>query len=419
MVRLGLRSLRLSALVLVLHCGSDAAPDDSSRLSDPARPAWRLMTADREAELRRLMPLVDDDGVQCVLEDPNLILYTDREMPLAYQNWAGELQGVHSPQYNISAVDGEPFGNGNREFPWNAPAGTHRADTVTSFHFLHLPRDNQGKLWPVVWYRKRLPGDRNAGYAWTFPVGTIVGEVLCVRSPAGGDYAFELRLRVRQAADWEVEVFRPFPGAKDLALRIRQLRADWDQNESLVKLVRHLEEPLQMQEHTLTDRQPMAEGIFRERMGIDALPPVNDDALVTALLSLTRFRSALGKVWRTSADGTFTCAPTTSARFHVIPAQYDGGFVEVDHVSCMRCHETANQHVNRFNPGRDWYGRIRGSDGIFSFHPFDPGSISYNGFGSAVQMRRELTESGALAAYDAARHPRHMYCQIPDLPEGR
>lgn len=419
MARTGSLSIRLSVVVLILHCGSHAWPSDRSRSPAAVRPVPQLMSADRERELRRLMPLIDDDDLQGVLEDPRLILYTDREMPPAYQHWVGQLQGVHSPDYNISAVNSEPFGNGNREFPWNAPAGTHRAQSVTSFHFLHLPRDDRGQTWPVVWYRKRLPGDVSVGYAWTFPVGTVLGEVLCIRSPAGRDYAFELRLRVREAAEWEVDVFRPFPNAKDLALRIRQLRADWEQNQSLVKLVRHLEEPLQMQERTLTDKQPIADGVFRERMGIDTLPPVNDDALVTALLTLTRFRSARGQVWRTSADGTFTCAPTTSARFHIVPAQYDGGFVEVDRVSCMRCHETANQHVTRFNAARDWYGRIRGSDGIFSFHPFDPASVSYNGFGTAVHMRRELTESGALAAYDAARHPRHIYCQIPDLPEGR
>ena len=37
------------------------------------------------------------------------MLYTEAEMPPAYQDWRGDLQGVHSPSYNISANGSEPF----------------------------------------------------------------------------------------------------------------------------------------------------------------------------------------------------------------------------------------------------------------------------------------------------------------------
>ena len=145
-------------------------------------------------------------------------------------------------------------------------------------------------------------------------------------------------------------------------------------------------------------------------MGVDSLPPLGDDKLVAELLSHTTFHSASGEVWRESASGAKTYAPTVSeAGFSVVPAKYDGGFVEVDRQSCMRCHESVAKPVTDFNPGRDWYGHIRGSDGIFSFHPFALESVSGNGYGSGVKMRPELEKAGVIAQFDPKRHPESIY----------
>ena len=80
-----------------------------------------------------------------------------------------------------------------------------------------------------------------------------------------------------------------------------------------------------------------------------------------------------------------------------MPVNYDAGFVSLDSHSCMRCHNTTNQSVRNFDARRDWYGRIRGSDGIFSFHPFALESISSNGFAAPVRMRAELISGGVIA----------------------
>ena len=104
---------------------------------EPARP--EIMSQEKYERLRALLPDVADARIQKVLQDGRLILYTDAEMPKAYQDWDGGLQGVHSPEYNISANASEPHGNANIEFPWGTPAGTHRADNVSSFRFLWLP----------------------------------------------------------------------------------------------------------------------------------------------------------------------------------------------------------------------------------------------------------------------------------------
>jgi hypothetical protein len=375
-----------------------------------------VLVSDEKAEqLRKCLPVVADPEMQKILDDPDLILYTDAEMPRAYQVWDGQLQGLHSPNYNISANNREPYGNGNIEFPWGTPAGTHRTSGVSSFRFLWLPRDDGGRRRPVVWFQKYLRGDSSPGYAWRFPVGARVGEVLMLRAPNGYDYTFELRVRTREFGDWAVDVFRPFPTAEHLARAIRQRREDWEADEALSKLVHHLESHEPLPERYLADHHGRA--VIQQTQGVDVLPVVDDTGLVVELLTKTTFESCLGEIWRKGADGVLAFAPTSTSSFHVVPANYDGGFIEIDRESCLRCHETVNQHVASFDYGRDWYGRIRGSDGIFSFHPFDPSSISYNGFGVAIRMRPSLTSAGVIARYDPAVHPETLYHDVPGLLE--
>ncbi|MGD9647494.1 MAG: hypothetical protein AB7U73_17400 [Pirellulales bacterium] len=375
---------------------------------DAAAETTRLVSARKDARLRAKLPEVEDPEVAKLLDDPRLILYTEAEMPRAYQFWDGVHPGVHSAYYNISANGSEPYGNANREFPWGHPAGTQKAKGVSSFRFLWLPLDEKGKTLPVVWYRKQLSGGGRSGYAWTFPAGAVLGEVLMLESPAGEDYVFEVRIRRRELDDWAVDVFRPFPTAGDLAARVRELRPDWASREKLATLCDHLDEARKLPVSLVRDRQP-GKRTFSQRMGVDTLPSVGDDALVVELLTTTPFRSAISTAWRVAADDTHTCAPTTKARFHVVPAGYSAGHIEVEQASCRRCHNTVNHSVDEFDGGRDWYGRVRGSDGIFSFHPFSRSSISDNGFPRTVSIRKELTKSGVVAHYNPKKHSDSVY----------
>jgi hypothetical protein len=395
------------------HPTANPAPAVSSKPVPPAAPPFRLMRLDQERRLRRYFPRMSDPAMQRVLDDPRLILYTDAEMPKAYQFWSGSLQGVHRAEYNISADNNEPYGNGNLEFPWSTPAGTHRAKNVRSFRFLLLPLGANGKTLPVVWYRKRFAGDASVGYGWTFPVGAIFGEVLTMRGPDGYGYTFEIRTRTREVGDWAVDVFRPFPTAQDLAARIKELRPDWQGQPHLMKFCGHLEGPVKMRVLTLADRQP-GRRAFHQTSGIDVLPPLNDNRLVADLLLTTPFRSAVGLNWREDGQ-TATAAPTAQAGFNIVPVNYDAGFIAVNNTSCMRCHATVNENVDAFDGRRDWYGRIRGSDGIFSFHPFEPGSLSGNGSSNSVRLRDDLVRAGLLQPHHPRRHPRPLYHIIRGL----
>jgi hypothetical protein len=381
-----------------------------------APPVSPLMDGAKHERLRREFPHVDDVRVQEILSDSRLLIYTNDEIPMAYQDWNAALPGIHSPSYNISADRSERFGNGNREFPWGAPAGTHRSPGVSTVKFLWLPTDDAGETLPVVWYRTRLRGDNRLGYAWMFPVGSVLGELLLIERPGGGRLPFELRTRTREAKGWDADVFRPFPRAVDLAERIVELRPDWQSDLELVRLVRHLAEPQPLALGALFSRHPTSTAFFSEAF-VDSLPPVADSQLIESLLATTGFRSVLGIDWRQDSDGQRVAAPTTEAAFHVVPQHFDGGFVEVDNISCMRCHESVNQHVRDFDFSRDWYGRVRGSDGIFSFHPFAAESISHNGFFRPVSMHAGLTAGGFVAPYDAAAHPERFYVRIKGLDE--
>lgn len=391
-----------------------AAPAAKTQSSTKEVKNFRLMTAKKEARLRKLLPAIADSHLKDIFADSRLLLYTEEEMPRVYQLWAGDLQGVHTADYNISANSSEPFGNGNLEFPWSGPAGTHRASNVNAFRFIYLPKDENGKTLPVVWYRRYLRGDSSEGYAWTYPLGTVFGEVLYMKCPDGFSRTFEVRTRTRMTNTWDVDVFRPFPTSVELADRVKELRPNWAETPTLKKFVEYLEAPRKLPYKQLQDDHPSP--AFTQKAGVDTLPDLDDDKLVSELLG-TEFKSALGREWRVGSNGAKSFAPTTSASYHVVPKNYDAGFIEVDSTSCMRCHNTTNQSVDRFDGGRDWYGRIRGSDGIFSFHPFEPGSVSGNGFGSHPSIREELVSAGLLQKFSRKKHPNRLYQKISNLVE--
>jgi hypothetical protein len=373
----------------------------------------QLVSESKARQLRRFFPKVDDPQTQAVLDDPQLLLYTNAEMPRAYQFWDGAFPGIHSAGYNISSGAAEQAkghgrgGNGNVEFPWSSAGGTHRCDSLYVVRFLHLP-EQDGRRLPVAWYGSNLRGG-GGGYAWVFPSGTVFGEILALRGPGGVYYTFELRTRRKHENEWIPNAFRPFPTAESLAERIQTLRPDWDGQPNLKRVVDHLLQPKPtLHVARLASSHPLRRE-FDQTAAVDDLPGLEDDRLVAELLTTSVFRSAEGELWRATAGHRQVYAPTTKAPFHIVPRNYDAGYIAIDQQSCARCHSSVNRHVNDFDTARDWYGRVRGSDQIFSFHPFEPQSISYNGFAQSVSMRSSLVSAGLLEQFDPQRHPATYY----------
>jgi hypothetical protein len=320
------------------------------------------------------------------LKKKALVFYNDEVMPPAYQDFGGGLPGIHSPSYNISAVRGEPIGNANREFPWGSPAGLHRSPNFKVFRFVNLPK---GKA--IHWWRESLAGDGGrSSFVWQYPVSTTFGEILLVSDPEGYDWTFELRTRTRTEKGWSVNAFRPFTTRAELAARVQELAPNWRERPELVQIVDGKDESEEVR-RLVNEHDRVA---FDATALVTHLPKI-DTKLVRKLLD-TPFKSALGQEWKKGTDGSFAYAPTTDADFHIVPKGYQGGFVEVSSKSCMRCHDSTLMHARDFQAARDWYGRVRGSDNIFSFHIFDPASISYNGFGNEPRLRQELIDAEVL-----------------------
>lgn len=325
---------------------------------------FRLVSNERHEILCSHIPDSKDGFLNKIRNDKRLILYSDKEMPRAYQDFAGGLPGIHSPSYNISAAKPrERFGNPNVEFPWGNPAGTELVndDEFSSFKFLLLPKGESIEI-----YRKYLPGDSRPTWIWDYPKGTIVGEVLQLYHKEKY-HTFEVRLRKKEAAsDWKVSVYRPFATLKDFG--------DYCRKNGTVLFYSD-------------KRISQSHQIFKGDVVTTCLDEI-PEALVERSLKES-FVNVLGQEWHDEAH-----APTTDAKFHIVPRNYQAATIAATSNSCVRCHESVLKHANDFDSFRDWYGRVRGSDGIFSFHPFDPSCISYGGIYQGEIIRQSFLDNG-------------------------
>ena len=252
--------------------------------------------------------------------------------------------------------------------------------------------------------------DSNTGstWRWMYPIGTTFGELLGTYEPNGYIYPFELRFRFRDRDQWDVDVFRPFPEAADLAKRIQVVSPQWQSNPQLAQLMTSLVTPAPRQVVRLRDLSGKG---FNREVRVHPLPPIGNDDLAAKLLIETPWRSAMGYTWKEDpATGESITAPTaTGDGLHIVPRNYSAHGFGVDQAECMLCHKHTNRAVSTFENNRGWYGRIRGSDGIFSFHPIAKESVSYNGFRLPVRMRPELTNAGLVARFDPTIHPAEFY----------
>lgn len=361
------------------------------------RASGQFVSEQREKTLRSLIPDAE------LAANPRLILYTEREMPRAYQ-FAGpgdRVAGFHDANHNISGDAGEAQkghgfgGNGNVEFPWRRPGGTDRTQGVDSFKFILLPI---GK--PIVWFTAdRGPDcDNNLGitrlYQWRFPIGTKIGEVLTWKI-GRYDYPFELRIRERLADQWAVDILRPYPTAESLLAAVSGL-SDFAGKATLIQ---HLATTKPLPVRTLADREHRSQMAINVKAAVDELPPIPDDVTIK-LLAVRPWQSALGETWR---DACF--APSGA----ITPVGYEATFLGSDQTSCKRCHESAGQHVSEFDEPRQWYGFIRGSDQILSFHPVQPSCISGNGGYITAKIRNI---PGVIERYEPSKHLKDSYQEL-------
>ena len=403
----------------------------------------RLMSEAKDRDLRSFIPdLVDDEAERILKEDPSTVYYSIQEMPRAFQfaggngrirtsfHWAGfNFSGDNDPPFYSSSRPHGTDGNANVDFPWrmDTPGGTHRSRNVTSFKACWLPkyRDGDGKTkpYPIVWFTQNLQNPISGSgfdpaYGWIHPSGTRFFEVLLQYGPNGMAYVFEIRERRREIDLWEVEIHRPFPTAQSLAARVKELRPNWQSVPQLNRYVGHLEDNTTVKRATIEDRVNRTQRAFHVAAGVDLLPDVGDDDLVSELLMTTQFGLAGGEAWKIGNDSSppAFAASYEGRGFNIVPAGYDGTFMGTDRKSCMKCHESTNVHARLFDRGRGWYGYVSGSDGIISMTLADPRTIQANGAGQApVRWRESFVQTGMVEQFNAQRHPNTVYRRIKGL----
>lgn len=337
---------------------------------------------DKVSEIRQGLPKIGSESLEKVFLSNSVKFYDTKTIPMAYQDFRGSLRGIHSPFYNISANRSEPHGNGNIEFPWGKPAGTHRTEGVSSVKFINLPKDKSGDTIPIIY--EYVAGD---GYNWVFPRSTVIGEILYNEG-----VCFEIRTRTKGQGNWIIDVLRPFNTGKELKEQIAVSYPRYKSDSELTALYDAIDK-VDDGYMVLEDTQPNRR-VFSSKVKRITLPGISKDKAFT-LLSNKKFTSALGTTWSSHEDDPIL--PTIDSGYGIVPAKYDADFVQVSTKSCARCHDSTNMHVDNFNFTRDWYGKVRGSDGIFSFHIFDRGCISYNGIGQGVSINKDLTDIGFIS----------------------
>lgn len=333
-----------------------------------------------------------------IAANPRVYIYDESTEPKVYQiAYDHPFPGFHLAAYNMSwggnaHTNGDPHGNGNHELPWGVAGGTHRckpgnvAGGVVKFTWMLLP---EGK--PVVWYER--PDDpRVSPVSWIYPVGTKFGEVILKRCKDGQLRTVEMRTRERLERSWTVDILRPFPTAEHLVKALQTLQGE-DQYAGATALLHHVSRPVELPESRMFD-QHQRQRAFDTRAAHDVLPDL-DAKTEAALLDNFEFTSALGETWR--GDNCF--APEGG----VYPDNYDATHLGTTDASCLRCHRDVGTSVKRFarSPERDWYGNIRGGDGIFSKSWNHPSCVSPNGAPRRIVM---LHQPGIIERYDPSRH---------------
>jgi hypothetical protein len=380
--------------------------------------AQQIMPSEKVAALRQSFPKTDIARWNDLFSDPKTVLYTDQEIIPAYQHAdRGLIQlgggmsqlgqqsntSFHWPGYNISGDAQETVkpdgygGNANIEFPWRTPGGVdHSEHAIGKFRFFRLPDAPSGRVWPVAYFEDTLRGSKmgaHRGTSWIFPVGTVFGEVLALRDAAGQMNTFEVRLRIRQEGYWDVEILRPFPTEADLTAAL-QKRGEAELATQVAAA------PVRMRKLKDTLHREMA---FVSTAGSVELPEINPQ-LAKALLNETPFKSAIGAKWKGEAF-----SPTTLQPFGIVPRDYLGTHLGTDPDSCMECHKHTQRHVDSFDSVRQWYGYVRGSDGIFTWHPIEGATVSRSGGAITPRIRADFVRAGWVAPFDPAVHPHDRY----------
>lgn len=362
--RILLAFILLSLLGALLACGceeayyppADIRPAQSFGYNEPVvatqaaqakpiRPAPRLVSPEKHALYMRFWPKSTSIAFNELKH--KITFYDDEVMPRVRQVFD---QGANS---GVRRTDDGSV-NANNEFPWENTAGLERGANSKTVRFFHLSG-------PANWTQANHVDGTAAGYLWEFQPGSLFGEILTVTDPNGIDHTFEVRTRRKRGPnDWAVSIYRPFPTEASFKAALEKKGVAYEYGSAFPVSIDSRLSPTNHVRNAFVDI-----ALFEQ------LPSLAGD-IVSELLDETPFVQIRGDsgAWRT--DGNSSVLSPTAASFSIVPIGYRGAFLPVTTESCMRCHRDAGQVVNLQGEQR-W--RLRGGDGIFSWHIFDPRSF--------------------------------------------
>ncbi len=365
----------------------------------------------------KFLPKVDNENLNRIFKDQETYWYDKISLPHVYQDSVSTVFGV---RYNTAALNASRIAQGDRVFtpegfffPFAHALGTDNAKDLYLLNFLSLPTVNGARLNVVYWE------EANTRWRWLFPVGTVVGEIMMIKAPAGMPqeyYTVEVRTRTRYQEGWEPDVFRPFGTAQELDVAITKKRPDWEKNAALKQLIAHLRTKDSLKPASRAPTQYYAKTIDPLQGLLDVLPDFGDDKLVGELLTETAFYSMEGRIWKGS-DGVETYAASTESNFSIVPYKFEAGLAPVHEISCNRCHEDTGRQVGEFNFDTQLYGEVWGEDRIFTWHLFDENKdrsgLGLNGpYDNNRRLNRELAAAGLVVRYNKSIHTEQYYTEL-------
>jgi hypothetical protein len=328
-----------------------------------------IMPASRLAAIKAVLPQVTNNSITDIFNSPQTLWYDEHSMARSYQDSLGVSSNNKWP--DLVAASEEIIGiyhdrsKHRWQFPFATTAGTDDSTNLDVANFVYLPQVNDQVQ--TVSITTKIGNDNRTEWTWRYPVGTTFGEVVFITDGANL-LPVEIRTRTRYALGWSMNVFRPFPRAKDLAKEIKELRPYWSSQPNLKRMVEHLENNSTLTSASLSAKGKIA-SIFQQDGYLDILPDFEDPQLVKQLLRTTVFRSAYDTSWKENGSQK-TYAASTRSPLSIVPTNYTAGIIQVTDESCMRCHSHTEQNVSEYIFDLYLYGQIWGMDGIFSFHPY-------------------------------------------------
>lgn len=406
------RALLLLAATAVAACDRpNETSEPKAEVPDSAFLGQRvdIMDPAKVQTLKALLPRVQDAELTAIFSNANTMWYDKDSLKHVYQDSVTPILGVRANSIGRQlAVDGQLVFNTSQSFhfPFNITAGMQHSPETYNLNFWSLP-ERSGQLLPVAWYQ-----DDTTRWRWIFPVGTTFGEVLFLKDPQGGLNVYEIRTRKRYADGWEVNAYRPFLTAAELADSVVQKRPNWQAVPALKTAVDALRRPDTLVAKRLTSQYygPTFDAV---EGALDVVPDLGDVALVKDLLRTATFRSAEGRIWKQSG-GKETYAASTSASFSIVPKDYEAGLYPVNEVSCNRCHQDTGRQIGEFSFNSLLYGEIWGEDRIFTWHLFDESGNFFGAYQNNRVMNRKFEQAGLVVRYQGGTdQPATVYKELP------